>query len=362
MAQVLLLIPEYSITDNILKNRIEKDTVMEHKAKNHTVKASVQIVSFLVATLALGIIFYKPFVSFYGFDKLPKVIAFPDTPKPDAPVVHVGLLINTFSEFKVESGEFEFAGSIWFQYNPKQIPLEKIKKFHLLHGVIKSISEPDIRTVGDEEVAQFEVVVSFKNNLNYAAFPVDDHYVSIGIFNYALPDGTIIRSELTDFDLGEALSISGWRIMDRQLRIGYVDRVFGKKDLHRTEEVRAFFILKCKRTDPISLITILLSLMIILLVSMIPFSIEEYSGDLISGAIGGIVAFRFVLAAMSPASVGYFMISDYLFIFCLIAVMVTVLGCIMARQFNWRSSYQNVIVIGTYAFFVLGSWLSLYLV
>ncbi len=335
---------------------------MAQSKKIHTVRASIQIIAFVVATLALGIIFYKPFMSFYSFDTLPKVIPFAETSKPDVPVVHVGLLINTFSEFKIESGEFEFAGSIWFQYDPKKVPLEKIKKFHFLHGEIKSISEPDLRTAGDEEVAQFEIVISFKDDLNYAAFPVDDHYVSIGVFNYALPDGTIIRSGFEDFDLGASLNISGWHIADRQLRIGYVDRVFGKKDLHRTEEIRAFFILKCKRTDPVALITILLSLMIVLLVAMIPFSIEEYSGDLISGAIGGIVAFRFVLAAMAPASVGYFMISDYLFIFALIAVMVAVLGCIMARQFNWRSSYQSLIVIGTYSFFVLASWLSLYLI
>ena len=335
---------------------------MAQSKKIHTVKASIQIISFVAATLALGVIFYKPFVSFYSFDTLPKVIPFSETLKPDSSVVHVGLLINTFSEFKIESGEFEFAGSIWFQYDPKKIPLEKIEKFHFLHGEIKSISKPDIRTVGDEEVAQFEIVISFKDDLNYAAFPVDDHYVSIGVFNYALPDGTIIRSGMEDFDLGDALNISGWHIVDRQLRIGYVDRVFGKKDLHRTEEIRAFFILKCKRTDPVALITILLSLLIILLVAMIPFSIEEYSGDLISGAIGGIVAFRFVLAAMAPASVGYFMISDYLFILALFAAMAAVLSCIMARQLNWKRSIQNAIVCGIYILFVLGSWLSLYLI
>ena len=335
---------------------------MAQSEKIHTVKASIQIISFVAATLALGVIFYKPFVSFYSFDTLPKVIPFPETLKPDASVVHVGLLINTFSEFKIESGEFEFAGSIWFQYDPKKIPLEKIKKFHFLHGEIKSISEPDIRKTGVEEVAQFEIVISFKDDLNYAAFPVDDHYVSIGVFNYALPDGTIIRSGFEDFDLGASLNISGWHIADRQLRIGYVDRVFGKKDLHHTEEVRAFFILKCKRTDPVALVTILLSLMIILLVGMIPFSIQEFSGDLISGAIGGIVAFRFVLAAMAPASVGYFMISDYLFIFALFATMAAVLSCIMARQFNWRERIQNVIIYCVYLFFVLSAWLSLYLI
>ncbi len=335
---------------------------MDKKVKIYTVKAKVQIIAFLVASVLLAAIFYKPFVTFYGFDRLPEVKEFSKQPKPNVPVVHMGLLISSFNEFKVELGEFAFSGSIWFQYDPKQISLEKIKKFHLLYGEIKSISEPDVRKVGEEDVAQFEITASFKNDLNYAAFPLDDHYISIGIFNYSLPDGTILVSESNDFDLAESLHISGWRILSRQLRMGYVDRIFGKKDIHHTEEVRGFFILKCKRTDPVSLITILISLMIILLVGLIPFSIEDYSGDLISGAIGGIVAFRFVLAAMSPAYVGYFMIVDYLFIFALIAVMVSVLGCIAARQFNWRESYQDLMVIGVYGFFVAGSLISLFIV
>lgn len=89
---------------------------------------------------------------------------------------------------------------------------------------------------------------------------------------------------------------------------------------------------------------------------------EDYSGDLISGAIGGIVAFRFVLAALSPEYVGYFMLVDYLFILALISIMAAVLGCIMARQFNWSERLQNGIVVGVYSFFVVGAWLSLFVI
>ena len=158
---------------------------MDKNTKIHTVKAKIQVIVFLVASALLAAIFYKPFVTFYGFDRLPSVKEFTKQQKPNAPTVHVGLLISSFNEFKVESGEFAFSGSIWFQYNPKQISLDKIKKFHLLHGEIKSISQPDVRKVGEEDIAQFEITASFKNDLNYAAFPLDDHYISIGIFNYS---------------------------------------------------------------------------------------------------------------------------------------------------------------------------------
>ena len=334
---------------------------MDPMTKIYTVKAWFQIIVFLASLVLIGVIFYVPFITFYGFDSLPKVQAFPEQQKSTTPIVHMGLLIGSFNEFKIETGEFVFSGSIWFQYNPQQIPLKDIKKFHLVYGELKSVSDPVIRKVGEEEIAQFEITASFKNNLNYSSFPLDDHYITIGIFNYELPDGTILRADPIDFDLEPSLNIPGWRILSRELKIGFINRLFGKKDLLKTEELRAFFILKCKRTDPATFLTIILALMFILLVAVLPFSIEEYSGDLISGAIGGIVAFRFVLAAMSPVYVGYFMISDYLFMFALVAIVVAILGCILSRQLNYRESSQNWIVVSSYGIFLAGSLLSIFL-
>ena len=207
---------------------------MASHAKKNTVTAQFQIIAFLITTILLSAIFYYPFVTFYGFDDLPKVKEFSTQVSSNNPTVNMGLLINNFSEFKIEEGQFVFEGSVWFQYDPKKISLEKIKQFHLINGEIKTISDPDVRKVGDDEIAQFEIIASLKNNLNYSAFPLDDHYISIGIFNYALPDGTVVSSELNDFDLDPSLHIPGWKILSRQLKIGYVDRIFGKKDLQGT--------------------------------------------------------------------------------------------------------------------------------
>ena len=335
---------------------------MDHKRNVHAVKAHFQVVAFLIASALIAVIFYTKTVNFYGFDRLPVVKEFTQSAKADVPIVHMGLQISSFSEFKMAKGEFAFAGSIWFQYDPKKIALKDIKKFQLVHGKISSMSAPKVKSIGDHEVAQFEITATFKNRLNYAAFPLGDHYVNIGVVNYALPEGTMFESASDDFDIEESVHIPGWRILSRKIKTGFVDRFFGKDKLHHTEQAGIFFILECKRTDPVFLITILVSLMLILLVSMIPFSMEEYSGDLISGAIGGIVAFRFVIAALSPKYVGYFMLVDYMFILALISVMVAVLGCIMARQFNWSERLQNGMVVGVYSFFVLGSWLSLFVI
>ncbi len=328
----------------------------------HAVKAHFQVVAFLIASVLLAIIFYAKAVNFYGFDRLPEVKEFSQSLNVDTPIVHMGLQINSFSEFKVSKGKFSFAGSIWFQYDPDTISLKDIKKFQLVHGEIISMSSPKVRKIGKQEVAQFEITATFKNRLNYAAFPLGDHSISIGVVNYELPEGTRFSSEADDFDVDQTVHIPGWRILSRQLKMGFVDRFFGKNQLHHVEQAGIFFILDCKRTDPVFLITILISLMIILLVAMIPFSMEEYSGDLISGAVGGIIAFRFVIAALSPEYVGYFMLVDYLFILGLISVMVAVLGCIMSRQFNWSEHMQNGIVAAVYSFFVVGAWISLSLI
>jgi len=331
---------------------------MDHK-NIHAVKAHFQVTAFLIASVVLAVIFYAKTVNFYGFDQLPALKEFPDHLSADAPTVYMGLQISSFSEFKVAKGEFAFTGSIWFQYDPKKIALKEIKKFQLVHGKLTSISTPQLKRSGDQEIAQFEIAGTFKNRLNYSAFPLGDHYVSIGIVNYALPEGTIFQSSSDDFDVEKSIDIPGWQILSEKVNVGLVDRYFGKNKEHHREQAGIFFVLECKRTDPVFLITILISLMIILLVAMMAFSIEDYSGDLIAGAIGGIVAFRFVIAALSPEGVGYFMLVDYLFILGLIAVVAAVLSCIMARQFHWSERIQNSIVAAIYGFFVVGSGLLL---
>jgi hypothetical protein len=310
--------------------------------------------------MLIAVIFYTKTIHFYGFDQMPNLKEFAQQLPSKAPIVHVGLQISSFSEFKMAKGEFAFAGSIWFQYDPQKIALADIKKFQLVQGNITSTSLPKVRSVDNQEVAQFEITANFKNRLNYTAFPLGDHYVSIGVVNYALPEGTIFRSTADDFDLDQS-DIPGWHILSRKFKVGFFEHFFGKDRLHHTKQSGIFFILECKRTDPVFLITILVSLMILLLVAMMPFSMEGYSGDLIAGAIGGIVAFRFVISSLAPDDVGYFMLVDYLFILGLIAVIAAVLGCVMARQFHWSERLQNGLVVCIYTFFVLGSWLSLWM-
>ena len=344
----------FSILNHIYSTiKRQKGNNMDKSSKIHCVKSHFQVIAFAVTCIVLALIFYKPFFRFYGFDRLPVVKEFSQNVSSTASMVRIGLLINDFNTFKIETGEFTFAGSVWFEYDPQQISLEKIKKFHIWHGKITSISDPDVRTIGRKELARFEMTASFRNSLNYAAFPLDDHSISIGIFNYSFPKGTIIQCKVSDFQLEKPFHISGWEVILREVKAGYVDRIFGKDNAHRAQENHTFFILKCKRTDPVTLITIVLSLMLIMLVSVLSFSIRDSSTDLISGAIGGLIAFRFVLAAMSPAHVGYFMVSDYLFVFTLIGVITAVLSCIAARQLHWRESSQNLVVIGIYGFFVV---------
>jgi hypothetical protein len=328
----------------------------------YSVKAHFQVIAFLVTVVVLAIIFYTKTIHFYGFDPLPVLKEFPNHVSSNASSVYMGLHISSFSEFKVAKGEFAFSGSVWFQYDPRKVSLEDIKQFKLMHGELISISIPMVKRVGDQEVAQFEITAQFKNRLNYSAFPLGDHYVTIGIVNYSLPEGTILRSAPDDFEVDSSIDIPGWRVLSRTVKEGLIDRFFGKNKMHHIAQTGIFFILECKRTDPVFLITILISLLIILLVAMMAFSIEDYSGDLIAGAIGGIIAFRFVISALTPDDVGYFMLVDYLFILGLVSVVSAVLGCVMARQFHWSERIQNGLVVGIYSFFVLGAWLSLWLI
>ena len=111
------------------------------------------------------------------------------------------------------------------------------------------------------------------------------------------------------------------------------------------------------------LISILLPLLLIFYITVFCFSIEpQTSIGLSTGSMTAIIAYRFVIENLSPAS-GYFMLSDYLFFLILSACFITFfLNVLDVFLFTIPMNIKKAGIIGIHGFVIAVScYLLMYL-
>jgi hypothetical protein len=91
---------------------------------------------------------------------------------------------------------------------------------------------------------------------------------------------------------------------------------------------------------------------LLIIVCVLPAT--EYSFHIISGGITALIGYRFIVEAMAPPHVHYFMIADYLFLAALLAIIIGLFAAIIIRQKKVSLRFQYASVILTYGIFLAG--------
>jgi hypothetical protein len=104
-------------------------------------------------------------------------------------------------------------------------------------------------------------------------------------------------------------------------------------------------------------LSLLLPLLLTFFVTLVSFSFDVgafFEAHLVVaiGAITALLAYRFVIQAMAP-DVGYFMLSDYLFLLFLVAVFAAFFVNTVIRDISLRT--KKIIVVLLHAFVIIGS-------
>jgi hypothetical protein len=149
--------------------------------------------------------------------------------------------------------------------------------------------------------------------LNYADFPLDDHTIYLVLSNHFFsPSEVIFHSDRSSFNV--TALITGWRAVDHAVETGFNTVVLDKFDDRKiTSFPVAIFSIDFSRNAMRYVLTILLPLMLIFYLVLFSFSVEPGTSiSLTAGGITGMLAYRFVIENLSPAT-GTFMMSDYLF-------------------------------------------------
>lgn len=328
--------------------------------KPDNVSPLFQVILYILSFCAFGFFIYRAHNVFKVYDPEPGFVG-PSKTQLDGvkkKPIGLGLYIRDFVSFDMIKNEIVFDGIVSASFS-HDTNIASIGKFSFDKGSIVSQSEPYSTTVGKTTYAFWDVRVSLTADFNYKGYPLDNHRLYIVLTNYALePFVSEFQVSTTDFSVAPHVTLSDWDIVSKEIATGYMCEPL-KVGPENTNVCfpRAVFMLDCQRHDLNHLFSILLPLLLIFFVTLLSFSFntQEYlEAHLVIaiGAITALLAYRFVIQAMAP-DVGYFMLSDYLFLLFLMAVFIASFINTTMRQLSLR--VKQIIIVALHLFVIIGS-------
>lgn len=303
-----------------------------------------------VVSGATGFLLYRRIRRFESLNRPPKIsYIIPQEytiKKGPAIPVKAGVFIEDFLDFKLLTNTFMADLRVWFMFNPSLIDLDTVGRFSFDKGEVFSQSKPETKFIGSQLFAQYKIRLRFSSDLDFHAFPIDDHRLYLLLKNEAKsPEEMVFDVSETGIGLSEKIYLSEWTIIDSGVEAGYQQEHLHKhiKATTTSFPCAVFFIDFCRKGIRKALIIILP----IILIFFVGFSsmIFFYESDLHfliavnTGSITGLIAYRFVIESISP-DVGYFTLTDYIFTLYLTFSFISFL----ITSFLMLSSYSDEIM------------------
>ena len=238
-------------------------------------------------------------------------------------IVKVGLQVNDFPIVKILEDEFLLEGKVWFLFDPELISLDTIKKFSFENGILEQVADPEVRIIGDELFAEFNIRLVFNTSLSHKAFPFDTHRISLNLVNMDVsPSEAIFESHKEQFVLADKMHIPEWQHSNPEVFTGYTSYVLDREDETKTiVHPKAMFTLNLNRSGLRHVFIMLLPLYLICAVGLIAIGSQNTIGgkalDINAAVTASIIAYRFVIETMSP-KVSYLMVADHLYTYFLV--------------------------------------------
>lgn len=339
---------------------------MADAKKYRPVSAFFQFVMIIITSIIIGFCLYRSATFFTSNDPSPSLQEL--TPKRveqfggTSSSVATGLYISDFISFDLVKNNIIFTGIIWFEFDPELITLDLISKFKFEGAEILEKSEPDSRIVGDKLLVRYIIKVHLTPHMSYQYFPFDDHRIYLMLVHpLTSPIDMIFNATTSDFDIKAATQAFGWQLHDKQVKAGFIEaRVQEQQSTIFHPSV--LFSMDYLRSGIRYALTIFLPLLAIFFISMFAFSLDTYKSStlpitLSAGSVTAILAYRFVIENLSP-SVGYFMISDYIYLLCLLVVSLVFTLSIIMKQISYILKKLIVIALhgviaGAYIYLML---------
>ena len=303
-----------------------------------------QFIFILITSIAVTFMAYGPIKKYFSLEPAPRIL--PMTPQKvsewggEPTEVKVGLHIRNFPEFDFVKNEFSIDGIFWFEFDPALISLDTISKFSFEKAVLKRKSEAYTKIIKDKFFARYDIRLDFSMDLDYRFFPFDDHRMYITLLNrFVPPSEMMFESRKSYFSISDEINISGWAIDDKAVRTGYTEEKLEEYAPEKTVLYsKAVFSIDFKRLGVRYILLIILPFFIMFFTGLFSFAFDPETDEatirnLAIGTITALLSYRFVLEAMTP-KVGYFVLSDYIWIILLLFALIEFLVELALMKFG----------------------------
>lgn len=329
---------------------------------NFFVNPIIQVIMIVVVSAILYGLSVNYLAKIHIFDPLPdfKLTALEDESRIK---IRTGLFINNFLDFDLIKNDFEVLGTVWFEFNKKDLTLDvleqsvfskgKLTQHANLFGDAKSI----LTESHDIIAVQYPVRITFTSNLNYKLFPFDSHRVYMILNNMHLDHKKFeFITTKDDFMISPNAVTYGWSSVNKYVQTGYAIKQISHDK--QTGYPRVVYAIDFIRNSFKDVLLLLFPLLVSFFMSIFAFSYDhrldrENILEIGVATVGAMVGYRFVINASSP-KVPYFMLIDWMF------VLFLVLGFIvfLLNAFNLFKKYRGLVILTLHAILIC-SWYNL---
>lgn len=330
---------------------------------SHALSPWFNIVCMMITTCFLAWILYYPITYFDSKDAIPGLaILTPQQLKEFSLTqtnVEVGLYIWDVQELDMPKSSLIMDATIWFIFDPRIISLERIGKFTFEKSDIQKKSEATTRLLPNNKLfASYDIHVKFTLPFNFQDFPFDDHKISLDLTNRFLSaHEAIFISSRSNLSISPEVHINEWNYVDREVHAGFSEDVINKNDAETSVyEPHVIFSIDYNRAGIRYIISIILPILMVFFITLFSFSFDPEKdtrydvASLLISLVMALLAYRFVIENLSPG-VGYFMISDYIFIFFTIATTMVFITNMFFNEMT--TAYKKILIISLHATTIL---------
>jgi len=244
---------------------------------------------------------------------------------PQASLIRTGLHVDHFEAFETRESIFTFSGTAWFEFDPDKVAPEKIADFTFESGISHERRPLEITTTPDGKIlAQYAVKETITRPMDHRLFPLDSHRLYMALANrHFSADLVRFISSKTDFVSDANLKLFGWKQVGEDVECGFKRVGIDETDESRyTDYPVALFSIDITRSGIQFLLLILLPLLFIFYLALFTLSAGTQNIGITASVMVAIPGYRIVIQNIAP-SVGYLVLSDYLFFIFLAAT-----GCV----------------------------------
>jgi len=250
-----------------------------------------------------------------------------------AALVRTGLHIDHFETFDTRESDFTFSGSVWFEADPRRVALDSLNKFNFESGKIIEQSDADTQIVDGKLLVRHAVKATITRPMDHTLFPLDAHRFFIAIAHHNIsPEDVALVSSAQDFVADAPLRMFGWRKVGKSVETGVKRITISTHGQARSDDYPvALYSIDIARSGIQFLLLILLPLLFIFYLSLFTLSTAQQTVGITASVMVAIPGYRIVIQNIAP-SVGYLILSDYLFFIFLAAASATFLVSIVTSS------------------------------